>query len=332
MYGSDDALELIYAHRERLQRHFLLLLNDPAIATALIDKERFQALAQARGLPVPRELRWEGTGPGTLAGATGEVLVKPRVKMDWHDSLLHHRLFGAAGKARIFASGVEAMADPAVALHREELTFQEYVPGDDTSLWSFHGVADGKGDLLACFCGRKIRTDPPLTGESAFIEIAHDDSLEALGRDIAAHLPLKGPFKMDLKRDPRDGRWHLLEINARFNLWHYLGARNGLNLMRVAYDYLLSRERPEPARPRSRYRWISLDSDWRAFRALRSRGEITFARWAASLAFSRKVCNVFAWDDPGPWLRLWTRRAGRRANRGSERVMTMLRQWRSTAS
>src|SRR5690242_8839473 len=27
-YGSDDGLKLIYAHRERLERYFLLLLND----------------------------------------------------------------------------------------------------------------------------------------------------------------------------------------------------------------------------------------------------------------------------------------------------------------
>jgi predicted ATP-grasp superfamily ATP-dependent carboligase len=332
MCGSDDGLELIYANRTRLQRHFLLLLNDAPIAEALLDKARFQALAARCGLPVPREYRWDGVGETSLAHATAEVLVKPKSKIDWHDSPLHGRLFPDGGKARIFANGAAALADPAVAMFREQLAFQEYVPGDDRSLWSFHGFADEKGEVLACFAGRKIRTDPPITGESAFIELAHDESLEALGRDIAARLPLKGPFKMDFKRDPRDGRWLLLEINARYNLWHYLGAANGVNLMRVAYDYLVERKRPASMAAQRTYRWLWLEADWRAFRALHATGELSAARWLASIAFSRNVCNLFSWRDPGPWLRFWRHRLARRASRASGSLVALVRQWLSTAS
>jgi predicted ATP-grasp superfamily ATP-dependent carboligase len=332
MCGSDDGLKLVYANRARLQRHFLLLLNDAPIAEALLDKARFQALAAQRGLPVPREYQWEGSGATSLAHAATEVLVKPTSKIDWHGSPLHGRLFPDGGKARVFASGAEAMADPAVALFRGQLAFQEFIPGDDRSLWSFHGFADEKGEVLACFVGRKIRTDPPITGESAFIELAHDESLEALGRDIAARLPLKGPFKMDFKRDPRDGRWLLLEINARYNLWHYLGAANGVNLMRVAYDYLVERKRPEPMAARRTHRWVWLEADWRAFRSLHARGELSAPRWVASLAFSRHVCNLFAWHDPGPWLRFWRYRIARRASRASGSLLALVRQWLSTAS
>src|SRR5215212_3979566 len=40
-YGSDDGLKLLYAHRERLERYFLLMLNDPAVASALLTKADF---------------------------------------------------------------------------------------------------------------------------------------------------------------------------------------------------------------------------------------------------------------------------------------------------
>jgi predicted ATP-grasp superfamily ATP-dependent carboligase len=332
MCGSDEGLKLMYAHRTRLSRHFRMLLTDASIADALLDKARFQALAASHCLPVPREYQWDGLGAAALREAPTEVLVKPRTKVDWHESQLHARLFPDGGKARVFANGAEAMADPVVALFHDQLAFQEYIPGDDRSLWSFHGFADEHGDVLAGFVGRKIRTDPPLTGESAFIEIAEDESLAALGRELAARLPLKGPFKMDFKRDPRDGRWLLLEINARFNLWHYLGARNGVNLMRVAYDYLLEKKRPEPERARRAYRWLSLENDYRAFRVLHARGELSWARWVASIAFSRNACNLFAWHDPGPWLRFWRLRIGRKAARASGWVVGLVRQWLSTAS
>jgi predicted ATP-grasp superfamily ATP-dependent carboligase len=137
---------------------------------------------------------------------------------------------------------------------------------------------------------------------------------------------------MDFKRDPRDGRWQLLEINARFNLWHYLGAVNGLNLTRVAYDYLLHHERPAGCRPRARYRWISLDLDFKAYRELKARGEITFGEWARSLLAAPSVSNLFSWSDPLPWAALWRRRLSRKLHRLPGLLFGAIRPWRSTAS
>lgn len=331
MYGSDEALGLVQANREKLQRYFLFLTPDLDVGSALIAKDRFAAFARHRGLPVPRSLTWDGDGPGSVRGTPGAVLVKPCDKVDWHHSALCRALFNGDGKALVFESGAAAADHPLVAQYHRELTFQEYIPGGDADLWSFHGFADERGTVLASFVGRKIRTYPTLTGESAFVEIAEDASLEALGREVALRCPLKGPFKMDFKRDPRDGRWHLLEINARYNLWHYLGAVNGLNLMRVAYDYLLHRGRPAGRRAESRYRWISFDLDFRAYRELAARGEITTARWAASILGSRNVSNLFSWSDPLPWVMLWKRRIARRASRLPS-MLFALRPWRSTAS
>ena len=332
MYGSDDALALIQAHRERLQRHFLFLAPEPDVAGALISKDRFGAFARHRGLPVPRSLAWSGDGPGSVCGTLGPVLVKPSDKVDWHRSSLRERLFGGEGKARVFGSGAQAAAHPVVAECHRQLTFQEYVPGGDADHWSYHGFADESGHVLAGFVGRKLRTHPAGAGESAFIELAHDAALEALGREVAARCPLRGVFKMDFKRDPRDGRWHLLEINARYNLWHYLGAANGVNLMQVAYDYLVHGRRPAPVRPVARYRWLSLGLDFKAYRELAARGELGAARWLASIAGSRNIYNVFAWSDPGPWLAVWRARLARRIRSAPRRAFSLLRPWRSTAS
>jgi predicted ATP-grasp superfamily ATP-dependent carboligase len=326
LYGSDDGLELIYAHRARLERSFLMMLNDADVAFALLEKDRFQAFAEVRGLPVPRSLAWD-----TIASHTGRVVVKPSAKADWHDSPLKKRLFGDS-KALIFGTGAEAAANSGVGLYRDQLTFQEYISGDDTCIGSYHAVADQDGAVLAAFTGRKIRTYPPRTGESAFIELTRDEELLALGAHIAAQVPLKGVFKMDFKRDERTGRWYLLEINARFNLWHYLGVANGLNLPAIACDWLSRGARPAAPTYATRYRWLSLELDSRAFLQLRREGSLTTAGWLASILFSRNVYNVFAWSDPGPWLRFWRLRLARRAVRGPARILSMVRQWRSTAS
>jgi predicted ATP-grasp superfamily ATP-dependent carboligase len=316
-YDNDDRLALVQDFRDELSPHFALLLNERPLADALLDKERFQALAEQRRLPVPRRIGWE-----RLGAERGPVLAKPRTRTRWDDSPVRSQLFGGHGKARIFASGREARLDPLVQGLAAQLQFQEYVPGGDEAIWSFHGFAAPGGEVLEGFVGRKIRTYPPLTGDSAYLRLAHDHALVSLGRDIAARLGLSGIFKMDFKRHAQSGRYYLLEINTRFNLWHYLGARNGVNLPRVAYEFLLYGRRPQPARASTRYRWLAWRYERRAFMALHARGELGVAGWLWSLAQAPKVYEFFSWSDPMPFVRL----LGARVNRKAGRL------WHSTAS
>lgn len=321
-YGNDDGLNLIGKHRELLGSRFSIGLNDPDVAAALLDKERFEPFARSHDLPVPRMLDW-----GALPGWECPVLVKPKLKVDWDHSPVHLRLFGHAGKARVFASGLALASDALAQQLKDELMIQEYVPGDDRHIWSFHGYADEHGKLLAWFIGRKLRTFPALTGVSTYVELAHNDEFSQIARRLAVRAQLKGVFKMDFKKNAHTGEWRLLEINARFNLWHYLGARNGVNLMKVAYDHLVHGSRPcAPVRYRTRHRWLSLRDDYRAYRHLAARGELSAAGWLASLLHP-KVYDLFSWTDPLPFLAACLRKMKR-----IPRLTGRLWRWLSTAS
>jgi predicted ATP-grasp superfamily ATP-dependent carboligase len=298
-YDNDDRLALVQDCRAALAPHFALLLNEPRLADALLEKSRFQALAERSGLPVPRRIEWS-----TLGAERGPILVKPRTRTAWDDSSVRLQLFGGAGKARVFANGKAARMDALLATLADKLQFQEYVPGGDESIWSFHGFAAPGGEVLAGFVGRKIRTYPALTGDSSYLQLEENENLQTLGRGVAARLGLQGIFKMDFKRSSDSGRFYLLEINTRFNLWHYLGAANGVNLPKVAYDFLVHGRKPSPAKAATRYRWLALREDWRAYRE----GQVGLAEWLLSLAYFPKVYDLFAWGDPLPFARYWTGR------------------------
>jgi D-aspartate ligase len=322
VYGSDDYLGLIQEHHAALAPYFALILNDPEVAHALIDKDRFEAFGRSRGLPVPRTLRWE-----ELDGWYAPLLVKPKVKVGFYDSAICRRLFGVAGKARVFASGPELSALPLARQMRDQVVLQEYIPGDDRNIWSFHGYADENGKLLAWFIGRKIRTDPPLVGESSYLELAHDDAFAVVGRHVAERAGLKGVFKIDFKQNAVTGAWRVMEVNARFNLWHHLAARNGLNLPRIAYDYLLYGKRPGTQAYRTEWRWLSLHHDYRSYRALAARGELGAWAWVRSILEARKVYDLFSWTDPLPFARHLLRRVRR-----IQRLTLRVKRWLFTAS
>ena len=322
IYGDDDQLGMVQDFREALAPYYSFVLSDPALSRALYSKPLFQALAEHRRLPVPRRLEWS-----ELAGFDAPVLVKPKVKSDWDGSPVYSQLFQNAGKARVFSDGRALLREPLARSLADQLQIQEYIPGDDRSLWSFHGFADEQGKLLAWFVGRKIRTYPALTGDSSYLELANDEALASLGRVLVPRIGLKGIFKMDFKRHAQTGEFHLLEVNARFNLWHYLGAKCGVNLAQVAYDYLTRGARPAPVRALAGYRWLSPRLDYLAYRHLAARGELSATRWLASLAAAPKVYDLFAWTDPMPLaVVLWDE--VKHLSRLGRRVM----RWLSTAS
>jgi predicted ATP-grasp superfamily ATP-dependent carboligase len=187
-------------------------------------------------------------------------------------------------------------------------------------------LAQPGGEVLAWFIGRKIRTFPALTGDSSYLRLATDGGLAALGRNISSRLGLTGVFKMDFKRHPESGRFYLLEINTRFNLWHYVGAKNGVNLPQVAYDFLTAGKRPATRTvAKTRYRWLCLRFDWLAYKDLKHRSELSFLGWMASLAYRPMLYDIFSWRDPMPFLRYWAMRIRAAAARRMHR-------WLATAS
>lgn len=306
VYGSDDWLPLIYRHRALLEPHFLFLASDAPLGEALLDKERFQALARERGLPVPAGFAWDESPDGELRRHGGPLFVKPRSKAHWKDSAVFQELLRSRGKGLVYSGADALLADERLRALKDAITIQEYVPGGDGRLYSFHGFADPDGRILAGFVGRKIRTYPATAGESCFIEMARFDRAATVGGDIVRALGLKGPFKMDFKQDERDGRLFLLEVNARFNLWHHLGAANGVNLPEVAYRWLVEGAEPRAYQEyRTRTKWLHLALDYKNYRERRAAGATSFVAWLVSVAFTRKVHAVFHWSDPGPMLKYW---------------------------
>ncbi|HEY3357303.1 MAG TPA: hypothetical protein VGQ83_28900, partial [Polyangia bacterium] len=128
-YGGDDALRLLYDFGTALAAHFEFRTSAPALGRALLDKDAAGDVLRACGVTVPLTVRWDGGGPGTVAGSTGPLLVKPRTKTDWHRSPVFLDLFRGAGKARVFWSGAALLAHATAVALRDQLVVQEYIPG-----------------------------------------------------------------------------------------------------------------------------------------------------------------------------------------------------------
>ena len=307
IYGADSHIDMLYRYRQVLEEHYLFILNDADAGLAMFDKELFSTFCAGHGVLAPATVtpKVGDDLEASLASLRDPLLVKPRRKTAWRE--LQKALFDGVGKARIFDTRQELLANPGFRAFAHELLVQEHLGSDPRDVYSFHGFADAQGRVLGSFCGRKIRTYPVIAGESSCIEVVDEPRVDALGHELVGRLSLKGPFKFDLIRDHRSGQFYTLEVNCRFTLWSYVGAAHGVNLPALTYHHLISGESHAEVRPTrgGSAKWVNIDAERRAFRELHAEGQLGWAPWLRTLAAPSTLYEVFAWNDPLPaafWL------------------------------
>ncbi len=294
-YEEDRELLLISRYRERLSRHFRFVVPDRVLVEDLVDKGRFQALAQRLDLPVPaarvldpsRDAVPDPSRDAVPLDLQFPVALKPIVRRgdQWMP------IGGAAKALRLDTPLALVSAWPRLARAGIPVLLQQLIPGPETCIESYHVYV----------AGRKIRTWPPAYGDSTALEISDAPEVTTLGRDLVRRLGLRGVAKFDFKR-ARDGRLYLLEVNPRFTLWHHLGARAGVNIPALVFADLAGLPRPATGQARVGARWCK---PWDDVLAARAAG-ISFLRWLP-WALGSDALRVVAWDDPMPFIRgvLW---------------------------
>ena len=312
--------------RTALEPYFQFLMPPPDMIEALVDKGRFADLARERTIPVPRTLDSSNLrgAEDVLAELRLPVVLKPTVHIGWRTSSAVMKMGGKPRK--MVRADTPAELSELFTLIRESgfpFLVQEYVPGGDDEIYSFHTYFDENHDALGHYVGRKIRTYPRDAGVSTYLELVNEPALVELGTRVLKSLDFVGIVKIDFKRDPRTGKFYVLELNPRFNLWNHLGAACGVNLMLLAHHCLNGARRPPEHAYRTGVRWLSFENDFLAFlREYGPDGDLSWLGYVSSL-LGPKIYEEFAWDDPLPSLvslasfsqtfasKLWRRERGR---------------------
>jgi D-aspartate ligase len=132
---------------------------------------------------------------------------------------------------------------------------QELIPGGDDALYTIGSYVTRDGRPLGVFSGRKLRQTPPgigtcRVGEAVWVQDAVDAALRLL--DGFGYFGLS---QVEFKRDPRDGKFKLMEINPRLWQWHGLAAACGIDLPQIAYADLVGDTLPAATMNGEGKRW-----------------------------------------------------------------------------
>lgn len=251
----DEHVAAFSRHKDVLSEFFCVPTPCWEIAKWAWNKWNTYCLAQKLGIPIPQTWCPRTVEEIDAIDAEFPLAIKPSVKEDFF-----YATKAKAWRAENREQLKEMFRKAAGHVGTNEVLVQEIIPGDGTSQFS-SCVFMKDGAALGSMEAQRWRQHPPEFGRAATF-------VESVDLPIAKEMTLKflqainyyGLAEVEYKLDHRDGKYKLLDVNARTWGFHSLGAQAGVDFPYLLYADQVG-EPVQPARGRAGVGWIRMVTD-----------------------------------------------------------------------
>jgi len=251
----EETVAALARHRGELSECYRIATPRWDVTKWAWDKRNTYRRAAELGIPTPRT--WYASQLDDLRLIDGEppFAIKPAIK--------EHFIYETKCKAWRADSRAELQTrfrEAAALVGTGEVIVQELIPGSGRRQLAYCALfKDGRSH--SSMVVRRLRQHPPEFGRaSTFVETVDLPELEELSERFLRSIDYYGLVELEYKHDERDGRFKLLDVNARTWGYHSLGQRAGVDFPALLYADQLG-ERFQPRRATPGVRWVRLATD-----------------------------------------------------------------------
>lgn len=295
---NDVFIEMITPVAEEVEEVARLSTDLARFGRDFLSKRRFYRLCRDHGVDLPKTSFLAGPDelPVTEAEMRYPAILKPVFVHRFRSVLGARKVVEVANAAELRVAYSElARTDP-------NFIVQEVIPGGDDQLWCAVCYLNGDGRSDSVFVARKLRQYPPGFGSASLAESRWNPEVAQLSLTFLRGVGFRGFCATEYKKDPRDGRFKMIEVNARVPLWISLAAASGVDVPYAGYADLVGATSNSVEQVNG-VRWVFAAKDLSSALHYARKGALGWSEWRASLRGCR-VEAVWAADDPGPALRL----------------------------
>lgn len=291
----DETVAAFSRHRAELGEFFTVTTGEWESVQWAWDKKKTYDLAETLNIPCPKTFSLKNADELPSLYDRLPLAIKPTVKENF---------FYATGAKAWRCDSIEQLQQnydrAARQIRPEEILIQEIIPGDGAEQYSWCAFVRG-GEPHSTLIARRLRQHPREFGRAAtYVETAEAPVIEELSERFVRAIHYHGLVEIEYKRDPRDGLYKLLDVNARAWGFHALGAACGVDFPWLLYADVLGLP-AEPVRAKPGVGWLRLLTDVPTALSDLVHGSVTPAAYLKSL-FATRVESVFALADPLPFF------------------------------
>ena len=265
---DDEAALTLSTYRDALQGSYRFRLPTHECMTTLMQKTRFQEVAERYGFPVPRAVRIaQGDNMEDLASLRFPCIVKPTLRTSDYVKRRLHRAYK-----------VESCLD-AQTIARQllltvpEVIVQEWIAGPDSNIYFCLQYRSQERGTVCCFTGRKLSIWPRDVGITASCTSApHAQSaLRMLTEAFFERTSFVGMGSIEYKQDARTGAFVMVEPTVgRVDWQEEVATLHGINISFEAYLYECSLPPTPSTQDRAPVIWRDSWAHWRSSHDARS--------------------------------------------------------------
>lgn len=292
---GDETVALIARHHAQLMKQFTLTTPPWEVVRWGHDKRLTYRLAEELGIDYPRTYYPNSQDEVAVLNCDFPVILKPAIR-EGSNPFTHAKAWRAEDREALLARYDEAR----MLVSPEVIMVQEIIPGGGAAQFSFAALCVN-GRPLASLVAQRARQYPIDFGRSSsYVETVEQPEVEESARSLLATIGFTGLVEVEFKRDARDGRYKLLDINPRIWGWHTLGRRAGMDFPYLIWSLIQGKALSE-LRARPGIRWVRAVTDLPTVAVEICRGHLTLYSYLRSLRGPLE-CAILALDDPVPAL------------------------------
>lgn len=303
LFPTEDTVSLVISkHRKKLEEYLIIPLPDYQLLDSVINKKKLYQKATKLGLDIPKT-----SFPHSIEEVVSitEDIGFPVIVKPFYSNLFQREL---GQRFFVYTSMTELKKEierfePFV----DQFLIQEVIPG--RKLYVLYTFLDEKQRVLALCGWDKVRQTFINWGTGTLCRSKFREKPISMGISILKKLGFYGFAAPEFKLD-RDGKYKLIEINARVLLQSIFSYSCGNSIELAAYKHASGKENFENLNFVEGVLWINEVSDLKSsFSLLKSR-ELSFFDWIKSYS-GKRVYGYWSAEDPVPFSRLVARNARR---------------------
>jgi predicted ATP-grasp superfamily ATP-dependent carboligase len=185
----------------------------------------------------------------------------------------------------------------------DTLMLQEWIEGDDTSLYSCNCYYNNNSESLVNFTAKKLRQWPIVTGNTSLGVDVIDETVLEVTTDLFKKVNYVGLGYVEIKKDIKTGQYYIIEPNiGRPTGRSALSEACGVDLIYTMYCDCLGLPLPDTRTQKFKnIKWIHLRTDLQSSYNYWKKGKLTFREWLRSMK-GKKFYAVISLKDPAPFL------------------------------
>ncbi|MBE9502271.1 MAG: ATP-grasp domain-containing protein [Chloroflexi bacterium] len=293
--NDDETVYFLAKYKEQLQEYYRIPTPPLDVVKFTHEKKLTYQLAEESGIAIPKTFY-----PGNLEALEQldlefPVIIKPSIKEPFY-SKTRKKAIRIDDKEELVQEFERALS----IIDGSQIMIQELIPGGPSYLFSV-GSLYKDGEFLGKVVARRTRQHPMDFGHATtYAETMDIPELEEIAAKILGLIGFYGLSEVEFMLDPRDGRYKLIEINARPWGWHTLAIGAGVDLPYLLYQDMLGEEGLQNGFVKNT-KWIRLTTDIPTVIAEIFRGRLKVTDYVNSLR-GKKQFAVLSLRDPLPFI------------------------------